>query len=405
MNVLSALSFLAPVLLITSPSCLALTPHRSNGNAGRIIESGRHSSSSPPAPRSATILRDHSQESNNLDLVKTTVSSSSSKTTTQLSMLPEPDRQQPQQQRYTEYMTPDLEVPTTTQAYTRPPGQMPPRPKVVVFGASGRIGRRILKRLLNSGVDMDVVAIVRSAERLDEVLYDEEDLVLDNYSSRGTGGGKNNGAKLQVVVCDVVSRRDVYKQSFETDDEKRALDDRVGRAKSYFTSKGWNYDDDEANNSNSTLKGDVDVLESGGEEALKEAIAGSTVIISCLSASRRSELWNDYLKVPILRVFRRNASKWCSDPTHPYYVNYLSTKKILKEAENEQEKRNVALKFEKERMAMEDELERGRKARAGKEEEGFESGIVARLASLRKKRSSPVATAAERSLDCPRTDS
>ena len=132
------------------------------------------------------------------------------------------------------------------------------------------------------------------------------------------------------------------------------------------------------------MKGDVDVLESGGEEALKEAIAGSTVIISCLSASRRSELWNDYLKVPILRVFRRNASKWCSDPTHPYYVNYLSTKKILKEAENEQEKRNVALKFEKERMAMEDELEMSRKARAGKEEEGFESGIAARLASLRK---------------------
>jgi len=74
---------------------------------------------------------------------------------------------------------------------------------------------------------------------------------------------------------------------------------------------------------------------------------------------------------------------------HPYYVNYLSIKKILKEVENEQEKRNVALKFEKERMAMENEFERVQKARAGKEEEGFESGTAARLASLRKKRSSP----------------
>ena len=327
---------------------------------------------------------------------------SPSASSTQLSMTysggssysPEPERSQQaqsQKQVWTEYITPDLEVPTITQQALPQMAQMPPRPKVVVFGASGRIGRRILKKLLNSGVDMDVVAFVRNRKKLEKVLYDDEDLVLDNLINRN-GSSKNSGPKLHIVESDVVSQRDVYTKNFETDDEEKVLDVWVNKAKSYFESTGWN----DYNNSTSIksfendekVAQDVDILESGGEEVLRDVISGSTILISCLASFRPSNVWTDYLKVPILRVFRKDAARWCSDPTHPYYVNYLSTQKILREAEKEQQKRNTFLEIDRERQLIEDKYQQSR-GRGGivKEEEGFESEIAARLAELRKKRS------------------
>lgn len=294
--------------------------------------------------------------------------------------------------------TPDLEVPTFTQKEPSAYGVIPPRPKIVVFGASGRLGRRIVKRLLSSNVDMDVIAFVRDAKKLDRVLYDEEDFVMTNAIEGGMddnngsndGGVKKRGGggpKLQVVVGDVVSKRDVYRGRFETDNETKVLDVWVDQAKRYFANKGWKYDNStsEINSfeDDEKVANDIDVLESGGEEALRDVISGSTVLISCLGTFRPSNLWTDYIRVPILRVFRRNASKWCSDPRHPYYVNYLSTKKILEEAENEQKRRDAFAEFEKERLMMEEQMRR-RGRRSVDEEEGFESEIAA---GLRKKRS------------------
>ena len=248
---------------------------------------------------------------------------------------------------------------------------------------------------------MDVVAFVREEQKLDRVMYHGEDLVLgnllrsDNHDHVATGTGQVGGPKLTVIVGDVVARTDVYKGTFETREETTVLDNWVGRAADYFRKRGWKNGNvtaasvvDSSGNSILSLQDEQQIEEDvkrieAGDEALEEAISGATIIISCLSSLRISNLWADYLRVPFLRVFRKDASKWCSDATHPYYVNYMSTKKILEFAEREQLKRDSFNEFERERL----EIERGRREMMeedGDEEEGFESEIAS---ELRKKRS------------------
>lgn len=63
--------------------------------------------------------------------------------------------------------------------------------------------------------------------------------------------------------------------------------------------------------------------------------------MSCLGTRRRTNLWTDFLRVPILRiVLCNNVGK--TDMTHPYYVNYFTTKRILEVAELEQRKREAS---------------------------------------------------------------
>ena len=265
-----------------------------------------------------------------------------------------------------------IDVPTITEREPTRAAQIPPRPKIVVLGASGRIGRRVLKKLLASGIDLDVVAFVRSRERLDQVLYEEEDVVV------GTMADNKAGPKLHVVEADVVSRRDVYRKTFETDGETEQLDNWVMKAKAYFQSRCWNYGNSTEIHSledDDKVESDVEIIERG-EEALREAVSGATVIISCLNTLRASGIWSDFLKVPFVRVFRTDASKWCGDGTHPYYVNYLSTKKVLHFAEEEQRKRDVVNEFEREKARLENQMYKDRRV---KEEEGFESEIARTL--------------------------
>lgn len=151
---------------------------------------------------------------------------------------------------------------------------------------------------------------------------------------------RRSGPRLHVVVGDVVARTDVYQGTFEKDQRKEDI-------------------------------------------KMVEAVSGATIIISCLSSLRFSNLWTDYLRVPLLRVFRQDVSKWCSDDTHPYYINFLSTKKILELAEREQLKRDAYNEFERERLLLEEQIERGRKMMKEEEEVGFESEIAS---GLRKKR-------------------
>ena len=285
---------------------------------------------------------------------------------------PEPRRDEQEVAQNARQFAVAIDVPTITEKEPTRAAQIPPRPKIVVLGASGRIGRRVLKKLLASGIDLDVVAFVRSRDRLDQVLYDEEDVVV------GTMSNNKAGPKLHVVEADVVSRRDVFRKTFETDDETEQLDNWVTKAKTYFQSRGWSYansteihslEDDEK------VESDVEIIESG-EEALREAVSGSTVIISCLNTLRASGIWSDFLRVPFVRVFRTDASMWCGDGTHPYYVNYLSTKKVLQFAEEEQRKRDVINEFEREKERLENQLYRDILV---KEEKGFESEIARAL--------------------------
>lgn len=311
-------------------------------------------------------------------------------------------QQQQQQQRWAEYtyytdtLSPDVNTPTLVQQHIEPPDQIPPTPKVVLFGATGKIGRRILKKLMSAPLDMEVVVFVRNQNKLEEVLYHKEDLVLGNLIDKNR---HKRGPKLTVVVGDVVARTDLYKGTFETKEETEELNEWVAKAQDFFRIKGWTNKNSTNLGSSSTdiqslqnqdqIEEDVRVMEKG-DEALQEALSGATIIISCLNSLRYSNLWTDYVKVPFLRVFRQDASKWCADGTHPYYINYLSTKKILEVAEREQLKRDAYNEFERERLLLEEQMERGRKLLMNgnddeEEEEGFESEIAA---GLRKKRGS-----------------
>lgn len=107
--------------------------------------------------------------------------------------------------------------------------------------------------------------------------------------------------------------------------------------------------------------------------ALAEAIAGSTALVSCVGSCCPTNFWTDYIRVPIMRILRRDVSKWCSDRNHPYYVHYLTTRRILEEAEKEQRRREAWMEFERERAKLEEQLE---KKRTMHEEKGFESSIA-----------------------------
>ena len=53
-------------------------------------------------------------------------------------------------------------------------------------------GQRIIKKLLSSEVDMDVVAFMRDKKKLEQILYEEEGLVMGNLVEIGNGDTKNN---------------------------------------------------------------------------------------------------------------------------------------------------------------------------------------------------------------------
>eukprot|EP00804_Cyclotella_cryptica_P025226 CCRYP_010340-RA/>CCRYP_010340-RA protein AED:0.00 eAED:0.00 QI:175/-1/1/1/-1/1/1/688/455 len=225
-----------------------------------------------------------------------------------------------------------------------PTSNTPKRHKVVVFGATGRIGRRVLQTLLRSNVDVDVVAFVRNYEKLHRVLYndDEEgDYVLEGILQRNND---NKGPKLRVVIGDLVWNDTMYSTPTSPHDD----------------------------NSTST-----NTMQEYHQQALTEAIAGSTALISCVGSYRPTNFWMDYLRVPFVRVWRRDVSRWCEDRNHPYYVHYWTTRRILEEAEREQRRREAYMELERERVRLEErQLEKKKKRTMRHEERGLESSIA-----------------------------
>jgi len=168
--------------------------------------------------------------------------------------------------------------------------------------------------------DITIVAFVRSYERACDVLYDE--LLIERTSK---------GPNLQLVVMDLVPRSFVagYKPVEEDgdDDEEYAVS-----ASRFYKNDATDYDfrtseRDDASDLNPYLP-------------LQDAIANATAVISTLGTVRATFPFSDYLLKP-WRIFI-SADKWCTDKTHPYYVNYMIHRKVLEYCEEAQRKRNGA---------------------------------------------------------------
>lgn len=214
------------------------------------------------------------------------------------------------------------ERPTQTRTEALGPSVVPPKPKIVVLGASGLIGRLVVRQLLEmSELDATIVAFVRDYDKACRVLYDDLLVASSSVSKRGP--------KLQIVQGDLVPPEELPGYDGTGEEEQAWLE----RAESAAASYGKNvkdYDNREGN-------------EVAPDEALQEAIRDCTAIISCVGAVRPTNPWTDLLARPLWRLLRSDVSAWCSDPRHPFYVHYHATRKVLRLAEREQLRREAAV--------------------------------------------------------------
>ena len=219
----------------------------------------------------------------------------------------------------------EAERPTKTEFADVGPDILPEKPKIVVLGATGKIGRLVVRQLLESDSlgDATIVALVRDYDKACRVLYDD---ILVTSSPRNRGK-----PQLQIVQGDLVPPDELPGPREENDAEDEAWMERASSAASFYRTKVSDYDDGQVR------------WEDSGYESLEEAISGCTSIISCVGAVRPTNLWTDFLARPFLRILKRDVSSWCRDPRHPYYVNFLSTRKALSFAEKEQMRREAVL--------------------------------------------------------------
>jgi NmrA-like family len=188
----------------------------------------------------------------------------------------------------------------------RPPA-LPAKSKIVVLGASGLIGRLVVRQLLESPqLDATIVALVRDYDKACRVLYD--DLIV--------ASSRRKGSKLVIVQGDLVPPEELPGFSDITASEgDENLEDRQHTVP----------------------------LLSSEEDVLQEAIRDCTTIISCLGTVRITNVWTDFLVRPLWRLLRCDVSDWCNDPHHPYYVHYRTTQKVIHYAEREQIRRQAAI--------------------------------------------------------------
>jgi len=270
------------------------------------------------------------------------------------------EKQQPQQQPRPFA----AEAPPTTQQVTDVPTQtatevigapsLPGKPKIVVLGATGGVGQHVVRQLMSTNVDMTVVAFCRNYDKALETLYEGAGDTDDD--DRGGASGRSlvqrkskRGPKLEIVVGDLVDKSRVFNYKDEEDEvEVEFNSTTLASVRRYYGNDAA----DEVYKASSQKANDEETTDA--HEALKRAIKDCTAIISCVGTVRPTNPWTDYVMNP-LRIFRK-ASRWCSDPRHPYYVNYQSTREALALAEEEQARRDMEIdKFEQaeEEMAKE----------------------------------------------------
>ena len=216
----------------------------------------------------------------------------------------------------------ETERPTQTSAELVRPPTLPAKPKIVVFGASGLLGRRVVRQLLEHPQlhDATVVAFVRDYDKACRVLYD--DMIV-------TSSRRQKGAKLVIVQGDLVPPEELPSHNTLTDGsvDTRDEDDDVENVNERSVT----------NTSPEKLTAFVD------DEILREVIRDCTTIISCIGTVRITNLWTDFIARPLYRILRPNVSDWCLDRHHPYYVHYRTMQKIVYFAEQEQLRRQAAV--------------------------------------------------------------
>jgi hypothetical protein len=229
--------------------------------------------------------------------------------------------QEPQRERRPR---PTMDPPTETLFDAFGPTSIPGKPKIVVLGATGRIGRNVVRQLMETkSVDMEIVAFVRSSDKAIRVLYEDQVVV--------SGGGKNQnkrGPTLQIVEGDLVPPEELPGFGRDDTEDEQQWKETAKSAASFYGNKVKDYD-------NRDLLPDVN-------ESLKDAIRDCTTIISCVGSVRRTHLWHDVLARPFVRLLKADVSSWCNDGRHPFYVNYASTRKALGYAEREQVRREAS---------------------------------------------------------------
>jgi hypothetical protein len=193
----------------------------------------------------------------------------------------------------------------------------PGKPKIVVLGATGRIGRLVVRQLLEMGnKDMTIVMLVRDYDKAIHLMYD--DLIF-----------AKKGPSLQIVQGNLVPHEELpgFVEE-ETGEEDVFFRQNAESAARFYGKNVSDYDNRE--------------LLPGLNEAFESCIAEATTIISCVGSVRPTNLWKDIVARPLWRLLKADVSTWCNDARHPYYVNYVSTRKALGYAEREQRRREAA---------------------------------------------------------------
>jgi hypothetical protein len=191
--------------------------------------------------------------------------------------------------------------------------------------------RLVVQQLMErKDIDMKVIAFVRDLGKANWALFDE--MLVPRYVLK-------KGPELHLVLGDLVPPQEVA--HFSDQEEEKDWKRRATSAAKFYGNRVKDYENRE--------------WMPDGNEALEEAIQGASVIISCVGATRWSNIWSDY--ICFWRLFQRDASRWCRDPSHPFYVHYHTTRKALEYAEREQLKREAEREKLKEKGILKPESE------------------------------------------------
>lgn len=154
--------------------------------------------------------------------------------------------------------------PTLRQTQLIGPPIMPSKPKIVVLGASGRIGRLVVRQLLEmKHLDATIIACCKHYDEAIRVLYDDLSLPINNNNNNN-----QKGPRLTIVQVNLVPPEELpgYLDEEEAEWQKRAKS-----AAEFYNTSLSTYDNRQDHNGASNI---VDA-----NEALQDAIQDCTTII------------------------------------------------------------------------------------------------------------------------------